>query len=364
VTVIDPAWNSASGGMEYPTLFTGGANIWAPPGLQSPESVTIHECGHQFWYGLVGNNEFEEAWLDEGFNSYHDAKAAFLALGPSAVGKRYFGIGGQGRGSRGGIPVLAPGVWEGRGESDLAALRRSGATDEMRRKSWEYRTVEAYTLNSYGKPALSLQTLEALVGDDTMTRILRTYARRYRFAHPTSEDFIKVVNEVTGQDYRWFFEETWFSSNLCDYSVSVKNEKPRVAEGLTDDPKGGEPIPLKKAKEPSKKDEKTGPWESEVTLRRVGEVRMPVELLVEFSDGRTVRETWDGRYRWTRFRYPGPAKVTRATVDPDRKIAIDVNPANNSWLDEEGVSRRAATKWTARFLLWLQTLMELQTVLG
>ncbi len=361
VTVVDPAWNSASGGMEYPTLFTGGASIWAPPELQSPESITIHECGHQFWYGLVGNNEFEEAWLDEGFNSYHVAKAAHLALGPSGVGRRYFGIGTAGRG---GIPVVAPGVWRGRGEADLGALRRAGKTDAMARKSWEYRTADAYSLNSYGKPALSLQTLEGLVGDQTMTRILRTYARRFRFMHPTSEDFIKVVNEVTGQDYRWFFEETWSGSDLCDYAVSVKNEKPRVAEGLTDDPKGGEPIPLKKAKQPSDKDDKTGPWESEVTLRRVGEVRMPVELLVEFSDGRSIRETWDGRDRWTRFRYAGPAKVVRAVVDPDRKIALDVNPANNAWLDEDGVSRRAATKWTARFLLWLQNLMELQTVLG
>jgi hypothetical protein len=134
--------------------------------------------------------------------------------------------------------------------------------------------------------------------------------------------------------------------------------------GLADDAKGGEPVPLKKPKPPADKDDKTGPWESEVILRRVGEVRMPVELLVEFTDGRAVRETWDGRYRWTRFRYSGAAKVARAIVDPERKIALDVNPANNAWLDEEGVSRRAATKWTARFLLWLQNLMELQAVLG
>src|SRR5205823_8377154 len=106
----------------------------------------------------------------------------------------------------------------GRGDAELAALRKAGASDVMRRFAWDYRSVEAYTVNAYDKPALSLQTLEGLVGDDTMTRILRTYARRYRFAHPTSDDFIAVVNEVTGQDYRWFFEQTWSSAEQCDYA--------------------------------------------------------------------------------------------------------------------------------------------------
>jgi hypothetical protein len=364
VTVVDPAWNSASGGMEYPTLFTGGTTAWAPPELRSPEGVTIHECGHQFWYGLVGNNEFEEAWLDEGFNTYHTEKAAVLALGPNGWGRRYFGVSTPARGSRGGWPVVAPGVLIGRGEETLAGLRRAGKTDVMARRSWEYRTAEAYSLNSYGKPALSLQTLEGLVGDETMTRILRTYARRYRFGHPTSEDFITVVNEVTGRDYRWFFDETWFSSNLLDYAVSVRNERPRTLAGFLDGKGGGPPEPAPKASPSPKDDDSVGSWESEVTVERRGEVRMPIELLVEFSDRRQQRETWDGQDRWKRFRYAGPAKVIRAVVDPQHKLALDVDPSNNGWLDEQGVARRAATKWSARFLFWLQNLLELHAVLG
>jgi len=82
------------------------------------------------------------------------------------------------------------------------------------------------------------------------------------------------------------------------------------------------------------------------------------------SDGRVVDETWDGRERWTRFRYSGPAKVRRAMVDPERKLAIDVDPTNNAWVDEKGFARRAATRWSARFLFWLQNLLELHTVLG
>jgi hypothetical protein len=132
ITVVDPAWNSFSGGMEYPTLLTGGANVLAPPALQSPEGVTIHETGHQFWYGLVGNNEFEEAWLDEGFNSYHDEKAAQLALGARGWGRRYFGRLETGRG---GIPVVAPGVWIGRGEEDVSGLRATAKSDVKARPS-------------------------------------------------------------------------------------------------------------------------------------------------------------------------------------------------------------------------------------
>ena len=89
-----------------------------------------------------------------------------------------------------------------------------------------------------------------------------------------------------------------------------------------------------------------------------------MEVLVEFADGTTRTESWDGRERWARFRYAGAAKVVRATVDPDGKIALDVKPANNAWIDEAGPARRAATKWASRFLFWLQNLLELQLLIG
>ncbi len=359
ITVVDPAWNSASGGMEYPTLFTGGTRYIAPEILRSPESVTVHEAGHQFWYGLVGNNEFEEAWLDEGFNSYHEEKATWLWRGPAGVGRYYFGPGG-GRGGRTGFPVVAPGVLLGRGISDLEGLRAGGKSDVMARRAWEYKSRPSYGLNSYGKPALSLQTLEALVGDETMTRILRTYARRYRFAHPTSADFIATVNEVTGQDWRWYFDATWFSSELLDYAINVRNERAPRLVGFRDG-KDGSPERVPKPSAGKKEDE--GPWDSEVTVERRGEVRMPVEVRVVFADGVQKDETWDGQYRWMRFRYPG-RKVVKAVVDPNRKLAIDVDPSNNAWVEDKGEARRAACKWTARYMFWLQNLFELHTVLG
>jgi hypothetical protein len=363
ITVVDPAFGSASGGMEYPTLFTGGASVLAPPELQSPEGVTIHEAGHQFWYGLVANNEFEEAWLDEGFNSYMTAKAADHSLGPEGWGRRFFGFEGEGRGRRGGWPFVAPGVRVSRGSENVPGLRQGGEADVMAKKAWTYRDGNSYGLNSYGKPALVLQTLEGLLGEETMLKVLRSYARRWRFGHPTTEDFLATVDEVTGGGWRWYFNETFFSAELCDYAVEVKSESARRPAGFFPGKDGA----LAYQAAPREKRRRGGPdterYESRVTILRHGEVRLPVELRVEFADGRVANERWNGRDRWYRFHYEG-AKLVRAVVDPDRKIAIDVDPANNEWIAAEGASRRAAWKWAARYLFWLQNLLELHTVVG
>jgi hypothetical protein len=112
------------------------------------------------------------------------------------------------------------------------------------------------------------------------------------------------------------------------------------------------------------KEEDARPFESEVTVLRLGGVRLPVEVRVDFEDGRSVRESWDGQYRWTRFRYRGTAKVIAATVDPERRIALDVDPTNNGWRDEKGQANRAALKWATRWMFWFQHLLEVHAVLG
>ena len=104
-------------------------------------------------------------------------------------------------------------------------------------------------------------------------------------------------------------------------------------------------------------------FDSEVIVRRLGGVRLPVEIRVQFTDGRVVYETWDGQYRWTRFRYPG-ARVRAADVDPFGKIAVDIDPGNNSWADNAPIAQRAASKWAMRWMFWLQNFLELHTLLG
>ena len=345
--------------MEYPTLFTGGARYFAPPVLHSPESVTVHEAGHQFWYGLVGNNEFEEAWLDEGFNSYHEQKAIGTVAraggrGPLLLRARR----SPGEPHRLSVRGARSAPRHGASPSSRS-LRKTGRHDEMARRAWEYRNRASYGLNSYDKPAASLHTLEALVGDETMTRILRTYARRFTFGHPTSEDFIgpstrSRARTGAGTSKRPGTRRT--SATTPSACATSGRQRP---VGFRDGASGPERL----VATPAKRSAPEGPWESEVTIERKGEVRMPVEIRVFFEDGTRRDETWDGQYRWKRLAYSGK-KVVQAQVDPLGKLAIDVDPANDIWIDEKGEARRAARKWAARYLFWLQNLLELHTVLG
>ncbi|MBM4169988.1 MAG: M1 family metallopeptidase [Ignavibacteria bacterium] len=346
VTVVDPANGSRSGGMEYPTLFTGGTTMFAPKEQPSPESVTVHEFGHQFWYGLIGNNEFEEAWLDEGFNSYSQARVMERAWKPFKIVQYFFG--GDGAGTSVGIPYVFRDIDQQRYSTGNLQVRELGTYDVMARKGWEY--YKTYSLNSYTKPAMSLMMLENYLGEETMYRIMRTYHHRYRYKHPTTQDFIRTVHEVTGKDMNWFFENTWFSSGLFDYSIdALENRRIPPPMGIFshNDRSTDASISL------------SGRYESIVIVRRIGEAVAPVDVKIVFENGETVREEWDGQYRWKKYTYVRESPVKYAIVDPERKLVLDVNYNNNSRVAREGRFRSlAARKIASKWMFWVQNSLE------
>ena len=75
---------SEAGGMEYPTFITGDSGWFIPKGIHLIDLVTEHEFGHQYWYGMVATNEFENGWLDEGINSYTEVKVLDNFYGANA----------------------------------------------------------------------------------------------------------------------------------------------------------------------------------------------------------------------------------------------------------------------------------------
>ncbi len=348
VTVVDPAWGSGAGGMEYPTLFTCGTRLFNPLGGGSPEGVTIHEAGHQFWYGLVGNNEFEHAWLDEGLNTFSTIRTQLERYGESFYVKRYFRP--PGTESRGFLPVafreLTVDPWRNR----LGRYAPDATSDVQARPTWRYYPASAGSI-SYSKTALWLVTLERWLGWPTLQRILSTFFDRWRFRHPGLDDFVAVAGEVAGRDLEPFFDQVLHGSGEFDYEISAVASFPAVIEGFVEE--SGEMAYREGAGDDASDD---AVYRTEVVVRRNGGAIFPVDVLMVFADGSQVRRQWDGRYRWQLFVEERPAKLEWAEVDPDRVLALDVRPSNNSRRLEPS-ARLAAIKWASKWLVWFQDLL-------
>jgi hypothetical protein len=328
ITVVDPAYGSGAGGMEYPTLFTCGTRLFNPAGGGSPEGVTIHEAGHQFWYGLVGNNELEHAWLDEGFNSFSDGRAYETAFGVQTVTRRYLKLSGRVRDPGGFFPLLFPDLTVDRVVRAVNAYR-PGATSEVEaRPTYLYYPPAANNI-TYAKTATWLLTLERFLGWPTLQKIMSTHFERWKFRHPRPEDFFATANEVSGQDLGWFFDQVYRGSESFDYAVDSVFSKP--VEG-------------------------TKLFRTEVVVRRLGGGVFPVDVLLVFQDGQQLRQRWDGKDRWKLYTALRPAKLKYAAVDPERILALDLNTTNNSRLLEPAAAL-PVVKWTGKWMIWLQDLL-------
>jgi len=338
ITIVDPAWQSGAGGMEYPTLFTAGSRWLAPASVMQPEGVTIHEAGHQFWYGIVGNNEFEHAWLDEGFNTFSTGRAteASPAYRVNYESRRYFG---------GFVPWVFRDILVSRDvdENGLSGYRASAKSDAPSTPSYQYFPSTGGGL-SYSKTALWLHTLERYLGWPTWQRVMATFFDRWKFRHPTPQDFFAVVNEVTGRDMTWFFDQAYRSSNVFDYGIESVTSEPAKGPGFVD--RQGR-IEFEAADDPK------APTRSTVIVRRYGEALFPVDVLVTFKNGEKVREAWNGRDRWKAFTYERATPAVSAVVDPDRVLLLDVNRTNNSYTTSPQAGP-AARKWMLKWMIWLQ----------
>ncbi|MDH5679791.1 MAG: M1 family metallopeptidase, partial [Nitrospinota bacterium] len=345
VTCVDPAYRSGSGGMEYPTLFTGGAYWLTPIELRSPEGVTIHECGHGWWYGIVGNNEFEDAWMDEGFNSYSDDRVVEKAYGPYYFSRRFLQI----------FPIVFKRFSYKPGWGSISDYRSFAKLDNMSRLAWEFMDGTSYGTNSYDKGSLMLWTLENYLGPELSAKVFKTYFQRWKFRHPRPQDFIDVVEEVTGQDMSWYFDQIVYGSNELDYAIERISSSPVAKkEGYFDEEKERTFITGEEEGEKEEKEEVI--YESNVIVRRLGEVVFPVEVLVTFENGEQEKKVWDGEYRWVRYTFKKPTRLQSAEVDPDHKIFLDVNYTNNS--KTMNPQKLPAYKWAFRWMFWLQHFLE------
>ena len=336
ITIIDPAWQSGAEGMEYPTLFKAGTRWLAPRAVADPEDVTVHEAGHQFWYGVVATNEFEHAWMDEGLNTFSTARTLDQFFGPQYYSKRYFG---------GFVPWVFDDVPRSRATDGnyLSGYRDAGEADPQSAPSWRY-WPETSGAITYFKTALWLNTLERMLGWDTLQQILSTYYARYSFKHPEPKDFFAVVNEVSKTDLTWFFDQVYRSSSHFDYALDVFTSEQVSDRGIFGDAN----------KRTFSADERSGDaYRTTVVARRVGDGVFPVTVRVVFENNQEARWQWDGRDRWKMFEVDRPVRAVTAQVDPERVLLLDANYTNNS-RSLAPKTNAAARKWSLAWLIWLQ----------
>lgn len=343
LTIIAPPFHGIfTGGMEYPTLITTLNNCLLPTGIRSTEILTIHEFVHQYFQQMVATNEQEEAWMDEGITNFYEGQVMDMIYGEKTSTIDFMGI------------------QAGNAEMDRASFHgmKNPAIAPNSLNSWEFPEGSYHTIQ-YSKSAVWLNTLKRIVGTATFDEIMKTYFQRWKFKHPCAKDFVNVVNEVVvknhpeefseGMDF--FFQQVLYGTEICDYTIrTLANNPTSSSSGIFDNPEDCE-----HAKPTLDADGKTI-YNSIVGVERLGNMILPVEVLVQFDDRSEVLEKWDGAETIYYFFYEGTKQVVCAEVDPQHKLFLDKNFINNSFTTQPNPT--GVRKYVNEFLFWMQNAME------
>ncbi|MEK3663180.1 M1 family metallopeptidase [Paenibacillus sp. FSL F4-0236] len=295
--IVPPKEGNGAGGMEYPTLITAfGATDSSPD--TSLERTVVHEIGHQYFYGMVASNEFEEAWLDESFTSYAEDRLM----------EQEYGI-------KTNLPL----------QSSLVTK-----SEPLNLETWKYAGAESYSRNVYIRGKLVLKDIERQVGTKAMNSIMSTYARKFRFQHPTTSDFQKVIEKVTKKSWQPYFEDYIYGGGAPDFSVDTITIK---KNGNSD----------------------AQSYESIVKITNKGSHYIDVPIKFTFADGSDTERVWSGEGAETTFQLLSDKLLLSAEVDPEHTILLENKHLNNFRLAE--IEPKTLSRWTLSVTKLVETVL-------
>ncbi len=216
VTGVESAL-SAGGGMEYPMITVIGYSGDA----ESLDEVLAHEVGHNWFYGILGSNERDHPWMDEGINSYYEQR--YMAEYYPGRSQEY---------------VKLPG---GAIDQDLLGYRyaqRQGKDQAPDTRSDSLAPMN-YWLSAYTKPALALHRVADLVGEPALDAAMRFYYERYKFAHPQPEGFLGVMRTELGAETDSLLRRALLTTDDMDWEAAPREGSP-VKFGTGQDRPGAE----------------------------------------------------------------------------------------------------------------------------
>ncbi|NOZ12893.1 MAG: M1 family metallopeptidase [Acidobacteria bacterium] len=325
-TVIDtPFCALAASGMEYPMISTGFALKLVPKWFRLPEETVVHEFGHSYFQGMLASNEFREAWVDEGINTYMTA-----LIMESLYGKCNFNT----------LKRFCSDGFDRMLNNNYSALRYQ----KPDQPADTYTDRNAYTEASYNKVAMLLKTMENLIGKDKIIEIMKDYFNKFQFTHPKGSDFIKIFNNHTDNQYAELMDIVIHRNSVPDAAVL------RVTRA---------PLPAFKGFVPEKTTYMEAP-ETKKTIRYtvvMGKhaLPIPVPYRITFSDGSIQSgELSAGESTKTIIiDKAGSIRLIEARIDPERKILIDMDRSDNRYGNTGTAAQKMGT--SALFL----TVMEL-----
>ena len=256
--------------------------------------TAIHEWMHSWYQGMMGTNESLFAWMDEGFTTYAELRvSAWLKRDSSFPYKEAY--------------------------NSYYRLVKSGREEPMTTHADHFNTNAAYSTESYSKGAVFLAQLGYIVGDKILDNILLDYYNEWRFKHPNANDFIRVAEKASGMELDWYKEYWVYTTKNIDYAL-----------GDISDSSG----------------------KAAVTIKRIGLMPMPVDVLITYKDGtkemhyiplslmygnkpaednitRIVHNEW----KWVNPEYSfatsrSVAYIKEIEIDPSMRMA-DVSRTNN-----------------------------------
>lgn len=176
------------GGMEYPNLVMIDGSLYSEENRDWLELITVHEVAHQWWYGLVGNNQIEKPWLDEALTEYSTVLYYGQRYGPEEEQEKY-------------EEIIAKGKYQ-----ILGILAADFDIDEtIDRPVYEFDNWVIYDLLVYGKGAMMFHELRQEMGDKMFFDTLREYFKSNRFKNAKPEDLMAACLKVTGKSWDEFF---------------------------------------------------------------------------------------------------------------------------------------------------------------
>lgn len=257
--------------------------------------AALHEFMHAWYQGMIGTNESLYPWMDEGFTTYASSRISAWKNGADPVS-------GMSR------------IYD-----SYFRIARSNMEEPLSTHADHFNTNYAYGVASYNKGAIFLSQLGYIIGEKNLDKVLLEYYKQWRFKSPVPDDFMKIAEDISGIQLQWYKQYWINSTKTIEYSIG----------GVTDvNGKAG------------------------VTLRRNGQMPMPIDLLITYKDGSqelhyipldlmyaskpqegNLKPIIDPAWPWTNPEYlvtltKTVGDIKEIEIDPSQRMA-DLNRVNN-----------------------------------